>query len=1069
MDQGGPNDINNENGEGENPMEDNQEHQENGGGEEENPEIEEGQNGENGEMGNEDVEGDLGDMEDGNESNENPQGSAGSISGSGTNNQNQNEENHEDGEAEIRHTQSQNEEESESQRVENESLYSYDENNDFPVFANKVNKKLNEIISNYKKELKSLAKEIEEDREMLKVLKEHTASVENQVKNREKMVDEMTKNANMQAHTIEVIKRQIGKVKSQRKNLENEELTLQERFNTLQQNIAKANEKMDTYKLDMKNILEELEQWALAARQKEGDKLNIEKYYRHDELKVKDTMLQIERLTQDVNNRMHELEKEVTETQAAQIEMDKTTIELKNLQAERQELLDHLISTQDNIKNLSDDLRELCDVYYRNKVELGKDKDELDKGIKTYEDNLKKNKKTEEDIKQNEAVLSKTRENYLDKQHQFNELSNDIEIKKNELSALARELNGKTNASNYQKNEVEKKKKNLDEAKTEYNNKKAEIERNTKKFESAKEKEEAILAQNNELNKKLKSSKEELEKTVNQLFEESKKLFELREKEANMIGDINNVISAKKNLKANILKLDNDINKQGELLYNVDFQIQLMERKVDWVQGKRTQEETNEINKKTEILEKTTNDLTKKKIKFENSLIMINEDLRAIDTKLKTITNEKDKLTSIIEELELENMKCGQDLQKIVKTKEEVLVEHDLMKLDIKKIYDRLLNVANEVFRKENRLAQLELSIKEREREINVHKDLLIAERKSAEEERHNCAMELTQKLIRAKNLKLKYESLINKTSKNEEGGEEKYSQAYYVIKTAQEKEELQRQGDEMAGKIAKCKKDLSSLKKTLEALQTRNDKLKRALILKQKGEVDNEKVKQLEGKVEKENKYMWEKKKELDNLNANYQNGQQKMEEKKMQINVLQNNIENYQTMLQRQENESKNKEDASRRQLNRFNKVIKDNNIDIENTDIGYEIKLKNEKIKNDFLKRSISILASEIDEVRSILVERKEELYNLTNDKLESLGYDKSFNISYGNNYFPEKKYKGLTYKSGEYESLVITLGEGKGDNFWCVLFPPLCTLEVDESNSDVEYIFFVKEIIDRYFRK
>ena len=52
--------------------------------------------------------------------------------------------------------------------------------------------------------------------------------------------------------------REIGKVKSQRKNLENEELTLQERFNTLQQNIAKANEKMDTYKLDMKNILEEL-------------------------------------------------------------------------------------------------------------------------------------------------------------------------------------------------------------------------------------------------------------------------------------------------------------------------------------------------------------------------------------------------------------------------------------------------------------------------------------------------------------------------------------------------------------------------------------------------------------------------------------------------------------------------------------------------------------------------------------------------------------------------------------------------------------------------------------------
>jgi chromosome segregation ATPase len=249
------------------------------------------------------------------------------------------------------------------ERVENESLYSYDENKDFPVFANKINKRLNDIILNYKKELKNLVKEIEEDKEMVKILKDHTASVENQVKNREKMVDEMRKNANNQSHTIEVVKRQIGKVKAQRKALENQELTLQERFNILQQNIAKANEKMDSYKLNMKNILEELEQWALAARQKEGDKLNIEKYYRHDELKIKDTMLQIEKLTQEVNNCLHNLEREVTETQAAQIEMDKTTVELKNLQGERQDLLDQLIRTQENIKNLSDDLREECDRY----------------------------------------------------------------------------------------------------------------------------------------------------------------------------------------------------------------------------------------------------------------------------------------------------------------------------------------------------------------------------------------------------------------------------------------------------------------------------------------------------------------------------------------------------------------------------------------------------------------------------------------------------------------------------------------------------------------------------------
>ena len=97
-----------------------------------------------------------------------------------------------------------------------------------------------------------------------------------------------------------------------------------------------------------------------------------------------------------------------------------------------------------------------------------------------------------------------------------------------------------------------------------------------------------------------------------------------------------------------------------------------------------------------------------------------------------------------------------------------------------------------------------------------------------------------------------KYNSLLNEYEKIKgEEGEEKYSQAYYVIKTAQEKEELQRQYDEMQGKIAKCRKDLFSLTTTLDSLNKRNDKFKRALILKKKGEVDKSKVSQLQSKFD--------------------------------------------------------------------------------------------------------------------------------------------------------------------------------------------------------------------------
>ena len=81
------------------------------------------------------------------------------------------------------------------------------------------------------------------------------------------------------------------------------------------------------------------------------------------------------------------------------------------------------------------------------------------------------------------------------------------------------------------------------------------------------------------------------------------------------------------------------------------------------------------------------------------------------------------------------------------------------------------------------------------------------------------------------------------------------------------------------------------------------------------------------------------------------------------------------------------------------------------------------------------------------------------------LKKKDYDLGFDINFGYNYFPKKKFKGIDYKEGYYESVVVTLGEGKGDNWWCVLFPPLCLIEAEE-NSDLEYTSLVKELISKF---
>lgn len=108
--------------------------------------------------------------------------------------------------------------------------------------------------------------------------------------------------------------------------------------------------------------------------------------------------------------------------------------------------------------------------------------------------------------------------------------------------------------------------------------------------------------------------------------------------------------------------------------------------------------------------------------------------------------------------------------------------------------------------------------------------------------------------------------------------------------------------------------------------------------------------------------------------------------------------------------------------------------------------------------------------VEDTRNIIKENIDEIDKLVEETLNKLNYDKDYKVKYGHNYFPKKEYKGVTYKDGNYESLVIELGDAEGDNFWCVLFPPLCLVEANESDvTDAEYTFFVKEIIDKYISK
>lgn len=104
--------------------------------------------------------------------------------------------------------------------------------------------------------------------------------------------------------------------------------------------------------------------------------------------------------------------------------------------------------------------------------------------------------------------------------------------------------------------------------------------------------------------------------------------------------------------------------------------------------------------------------------------------------------------------------------------------------------------------------------------------------------------------------------------------------------------------------------------------------------------------------------------------------------------------------------------------------------------------------------------------VEEARKVIKNHMGELDQTVKTTLTRLDYDLGYEINYGMNYFPNKEFHGVTYEEGYYESILVTLGNGEGNNWWCVLFPPLCLMEAEESTEPVEYKFFVKEMIDKY---
>lgn len=136
--------------------------------------------------------------------------------------------------------------------------------------------------------------------------------------------------------------------------------------------------------------------------------------------------------------------------------------------------------------------------------------------------------------------------------------------------------------------------------------------------------------------------------------------------------------------------------------------------------------------------------------------------------------------------------------------------------------------------------------------------------------------------------------------------------------------------------------------------------------------------------------------------------------------------------------------------------------------NEQIDQSVKYKVKEAIVDYLTPKIAA-GSTFSEAYDILNANLSGIEQEANSVLRANGFNYVSHAYLNEEYFPTRSYGEYTLENGFYDALIVELGSGSGDNWWCVVYPPLCFIGSEGSDTNnISYKSKLVEIIQKFFR-
>ncbi|XP_009998336.1 PREDICTED: coiled-coil domain-containing protein 39 [Chaetura pelagica] len=668
-------------------------------------------------------------------------------------------------------------------------------------------------LQKMQKEKADMQNELTDCEEQIEAMTSHLKNVRQEISFYQSLYKAKENEIETEQHLKALAEREHGRLKSEIKRLEDEIVSLRERKTSQENTVKESTKKLENLKEQMNCDEQVLESWIKEMNSKDNDTMAIQKYTRQDEGKLRALTLQIEKLTTQANQKRRALDRELTETITAQMELDRTAEDLRRAHQERQEVIKQWENTIQQMQKRDQQIDHCALLIAEIKQEIRNKETVLKEKTSFLVNETLNNLEYEKKISSAEREAAQLRNEYQKQDSYRVQLQDELDALKSTVDRTTSELEASRTQVTNLKKEIQKKQTRLSFLKETNASLATKLKLVTEETLSAEDKalrmEEIVM----ERQKIVKEKEKELHQLKEVLSKKTQDFKEQKEKEKCVTAEIEGQRRAMKNLKSKLQRLDVDAVKQQELIYNQDVYIQQVQRRLSRLEGEVNSDEKKILEAKIAELKKALQEKKNTCDLLKAQHRKLQSDVNLIKREMAKTGEETDGLTTKIKELELFNDRSDKELKKAKATKQDMMVEENLLKLELNRLQDILRDKAEKVQTVEKQKLELNKAIAQRTEEIRIHKAMLDSQIRLEEREVQHIRTKLQDRLSKIDRLKCRYKVL---TAGLMPPDEEEEPPIYYLRKAAQEKEILQCKRLDLDAKICKAKKEIVALENTL-------------------------------------------------------------------------------------------------------------------------------------------------------------------------------------------------------------------------------------------------------------